>query len=179
MLDPRLDQLLHENSLRSPRPGRLCAAEFRRQADGIWRSGRHEPIWKVQRLLVAVGGGASQIPLRVYTPAAAGERRRSPVVVYLHGSGWVLNTFQAEEDISAEIANKTGCLVVLVEYRLAPENKFPIPLEDCFAALDWLAGKESAGALPRRSGEADRLRRERWRQPCGRTDAAGEGEGWA
>ena len=67
--------------------------------------------------------------------------------MYLHGSGWVLNEFDVEEEICAEIANRAKCIVVSVDYRLAPEHKFPVPLEDCYAATLWVSNEKNAASI--------------------------------
>src|SRR5207245_719975 len=61
--------------------------------------------------------------------------------------GWVLNMFEVEEDICAEIANRAECIVIAVDYRLAPEHKFPVPLEDCYAATLWMTNEKNAASI--------------------------------
>jgi acetyl esterase len=82
---------------------------------------------------VRTGGGS--VPLRILTP------RPNPrgVIAYYHGGGWVLGGIRAFEALGRDIAARTGCAVVLVGYRLAPEYRFPTAVEDSWAALQWIA----------------------------------------
>jgi acetyl esterase len=83
---------------------------------------------------VGVAGGS--ILVRVVEPVAAPRG----VIVYLHGGGFVTGTAANHEPVCRQIAAATGCIVAIPDYRLAPEFRFPIPLEDCLAALTWAAG---------------------------------------
>lgn len=87
--------------------------------------------------------GALEVPIRIYRPAAA--RTALPCLLFIHGGGMVVGSL-AEADLEVQqIVDATGCLAVSVEYRLAPENPFPAPLEDCYAALKWTS--ENAGEI--------------------------------
>jgi len=89
-----------------------------------------------------VPGPAGQIPVRIYTPVGTAP---FPVLVYFHGGGWVIGNLDTHDGICRSLANRVGCLVVSVDYRLAPEHRFPAAPEDCYAATRWLA--EHAGSL--------------------------------
>jgi acetyl esterase len=82
---------------------------------------------------VEIDGPRGEIPLRVYRPDA----ENPPTLVFAHGGGWVLGTLDSADDICRELAARSGCLVVSVDYRLAPEHPFPAGLDDVFAALQW------------------------------------------
>jgi acetyl esterase len=79
------------------------------------------------------------IPIRIYKPQKDGF---FPVVVYYHGGGWAKGNIETDDYICRYIAKGSNSIVVSVGYRLAPENKFPVGLEDCYDALVW-AGKNS------------------------------------
>ncbi len=81
------------------------------------------------------------IPVRVYTPAEGGPGLR-PALVFFHGGGWVLGDIETVDNLCRRLANASGCVVVSVDYRLAPEAKFPAPLEDCFEAV-WQVADEA------------------------------------
>lgn len=83
-----------------------------------------------------IPGPAGDIPVRIYTPAGTAP---FPVLVYFHGGGWVIGNLDTHEGTCRELANGAGCMVVSVDYRLAPENKFPAAAEDCYAATLWVA----------------------------------------
>lgn len=85
-----------------------------------------------------------EIPIRLYFPteeamqAGIVEGNTFPVLLFFHGGGWVTESVETYNRVCARMAQDTGHIVVSVEYRLAPEHKFPIPLEDCYAAAKAL-----------------------------------------
>ena len=84
-------------------------------------------------------GPHGPIPLRLYHPLPAGERRAAPpVLVYYHGGGWVIGDLDTHDTLCRELANGSGCAVVAVDYRMAPEHRFPIAVDDCIAATRWV-----------------------------------------
>lgn len=98
-------------------------------------TGEPQEVKKVDNVKIPVDGG-EEIGLRIYTPEGNGP---FPVLVYYHGGGWVLGDLEVVDPILRSMTNETGALVVSVDYRLAPEYKFPIPAEDCYAATKWVA----------------------------------------
>jgi len=90
----------------------------------------------------------SHIRARVYTPtaAAAGGRKESerPLVIMLHGGGFCIGTLELEEVNCRLFAKEHGCVAVSVEYRKAPENPFPVPVEDAWDAVQWAASNASS-----------------------------------
>ena len=103
-------------------------------------AGEPESIARVENRTVP--GSAGEIPVRIYTPVGTAP---FPVLVYFHGGGWVIGNLDTHDGICRSLANRVGCLVVSVDYRLAPEHTFPAAPEDCYAATRWLA--EHAGSL--------------------------------
>ncbi len=85
----------------------------------------------------SVPGPAGEIPLRVYVP------RRSdtalPALVWYHGGGHTIGTLESYDAVCRRLSLEAGCIVVAVDYRLAPEHRFPAAVDDCFAALRWVA----------------------------------------
>jgi acetyl esterase len=79
---------------------------------------------------------AGPIPLRIYTPVAAGGA--TAAIVYLHGGGFVLGDLDCYDALCRTLANESGARVIAVDYRLAPEHPFPAAVEDCFEALKWI-----------------------------------------
>ncbi len=85
------------------------------------------------RTIPGLGG---DIAVRVYTPAAAvGET--PGVLVWFHGGGWVIGDLETADATCRALANRAGCVVVSVDYRLAPEHRSPAALDDCIAAVSW------------------------------------------
>lgn len=78
------------------------------------------------------------IPVRVYTPRPIEGGELLPVLMWLHGGGFVVGSVQLYDSICRSLAIQSDCIVVSVDYRLAPEHKFPAGVEDCFAVLRWL-----------------------------------------
>ena len=93
-----------------------------------------QEVAKVEDIKIPVDG--SEITLRLYTPEGEGP---FPVIVFFHGGGWVLGDLEIVDPICRSLANSTECLVVSVDYRLAPEYKFPVGIEDCYAATKWVS----------------------------------------
>ncbi|MGE3969060.1 MAG: alpha/beta hydrolase fold domain-containing protein [Dongiaceae bacterium] len=93
---------------------------------------------------LAVAGPEGPIPLRCYRPTAAPAL---PALVYLHGGGYVLGSIATHDRVMRLLAEKSGAAVLGVEYRLAPEHRFPVQLEETAAVLDWLAREGPAQGL--------------------------------
>jgi acetyl esterase/lipase len=92
---------------------------------------------EIDELLVPGPEGAPEVRVRRYRPAdAAGQL---PALVYFHGGGFVVGSLDLYDADCRRIAAEVGAVVVSVDYRLAPEHPFPAPLEDCYAALVWVA----------------------------------------
>ncbi len=85
-------------------------------------------------------GPAGKIPVRVYTPDGEGEK---PGLVYFHGGGFVVCDLDSHDATCRELANGADCVVISVDYRLAPEAKFPAAPEDCYAATQWVSENAS------------------------------------
>lgn len=93
-----------------------------------------EAVANVENLTIP--GPGSQIPLRIYTPQCEGP---FPMLVYFHGGGFVIGDLDTEDNLCRSLANGACCIVVSVDYRLAPEHRFPAAVEDAFAATKWVA----------------------------------------
>jgi acetyl esterase/lipase len=130
-----------------PPLGSASVADTRKAFDGIASFGG--PVQAVARVEERrIPGPAGQIPLRIYTPEARGTL---PVLVYYHGGGWVIGTFDTHDAVCRHLANRSEAIVVSVDYRMAPEHKFPAAAEDCYAATCWVASNAAAlGADPKR-----------------------------
>lgn len=102
--------------------------------------GANEPVQQVRDAKIAGPGG--EIPIRIYTPDVP---KPAPVLIYFHGGGWVLGDLDSHDHVCRSLANLTPCVVASVDYRLAPETKFPAAVEDSYAALEWIAA--NAGEL--------------------------------
>lgn len=91
---------------------------------------------------------AGGVPCRLYRPSA---ERGVPLVVYLHGGGWVVGDLDTHDHICRTIARNAGMAVLSVDYRLAPEHKFPAALDDAQSATEWaFKNADSLGVDPGR-----------------------------
>ncbi|MGO2053332.1 MAG: alpha/beta hydrolase [Glutamicibacter sp.] len=79
--------------------------------------------------------GSVPVPVRIYYPKGAGPL---PALLFFHGGGWSTGSIDTHDRPARRLANSTGCVIVSVGYRLAPEHKFPVPVEDCMAAVRWV-----------------------------------------
>jgi acetyl esterase len=93
------------------------------------------PIGKVQNLTMPGPGG--EIALRSYTPVAA-KGENLPTLVFFHGGGYVIGNLDAIDGLCRMFANDACVRIISVDYRLAPESKFPAAVDDAYAALHWI-----------------------------------------
>src|SRR5712692_5280337 len=84
------------------------------------------PVGHVEDRMIP--GPAGEIPIRIYTPQGSGP---FPVLVFFHGGGWVICNLDTHDPLCRSLANEAGCVVVSVDYQLAPEHKFPAAPQDC------------------------------------------------
>src|SRR6266568_8864044 len=109
-------------------------------------AGTPEPVDQVTSGEVAGPGGA--IALRSYVPGGA---RPMPGLVYFHGGGWARGSLQTHDVLCRALANGGECIVVSVDYRMAPEHTFPAAVDDALAATRWVAEHaQQMGIDPRR-----------------------------
>lgn len=111
--------------------------------------GKPEPVAAVADRRVPQAGEAPDVPVRIYQPSTDGQPR--PALVFYHGGGWVIGTLDTYDSLCHLLANAGDCVVVSVDYRLAPEHCFPAGIEDAYAATAWVAeNAASLGIDPRR-----------------------------
>lgn len=119
----------------APTLGTVSVPETRAAFDGIAAfGGPPVPVAKIENRKIPGPGG--EIPIRIYTPEG---KSPLPVIVYFHGGGWVIGTLETHEPVCRHLAKQAGAVVVSVDYRLAPEHKFPAGPDDCYAATSWVA----------------------------------------
>jgi len=146
-VDPQIQKIL---DLLAPLPPMhtLSVADARarmekRPAEGL----RIAPIAAVEDRVIVRPGGS--LPLRIYTPIGNGP---FPLIVFFHGSGFVVCSLDTHDAMCRNLCGGSGAVVVSVDYRLAPENKFPAATDDCLLATRWVG--ENAVAL---NGDASRI----------------------
>ena len=133
-LDPKVKIFL-ENSSSLPRARSVAVAEFRAGLQDYVKA--REPFHLDLENIsdTSVSGLGGDIPIRIYKPKAAGLL---PAVVYLHGGGFVIGTLDTEDMICQALCNETICVVISVDYRLAPEHPFPAAVDDTYSVLNWV-----------------------------------------
>ena len=97
-----------------------------------------EPVDHVADL--SIDGPGGNLRLRLYRPRCT---KPPPLLVYLHGGGWVIGDLDIQDGLCRALANRTGCALLSVDYRLAPEHPFPAAVEDSWAALEWAAANRA------------------------------------
>ena len=125
----------------SPQQARTAMEAARGVADDPEKVGNVE-----DRLIPGVAGKQT---IRVYAPEGDGP---FPILVYFHGGGWVVGSINTVDTSCRALTNLAGCMVISADYRLAPEDKFPAAVDDCYAAVRWAA--LNAPAL---NGDASRI----------------------
>jgi acetyl esterase len=108
--------------------------EARRLFEAATPAGAGEAVAAVEDRVVP--GPAGEVPVRVYTPDTQGPH---PALVYFHGGGFVIGSIGTHDATCRALTNSARCVVVSVDYRLAPEHPFPAAPEDCYAAASWVA----------------------------------------
>jgi acetyl esterase/lipase len=141
-LDPQAKALLDQMaSMGTPPLQAMSVPEARAFMDSLRAlAGDVETVAHVEDRTVP--GPAGDIPVRLYRPAADGPL---PLLVYFHGGGWVLGgELEVYDGLCRSLANAAGCAVLAVDYRLAPEHKFPAAVDDCYAATSWAVANAAA-----------------------------------
>jgi acetyl esterase len=113
--------------------------EFREQVRGgsLALAPPAEPMHDVRDLRIPGPGG--EVPLRIYTPRALATGETLPLVVHYHGAGWVGGDLDTHDAIARYYATHADAIVIAVDYRLAPEHRFPAAVDDAYAAAEWAA----------------------------------------
>ncbi|BCW87851.1 Carboxylesterase NlhH [Alphaproteobacteria bacterium SO-S41] len=137
MLDATLDAIMKQMAANpTPKLWEVSAPQarsmFLAMRDAFDAKGT--PIGKVDS--VEIPGPGGPLAARIYTPVGL-TGRVTPACVYYHGGGWVIGDLDTHDAICRMLANESGCRIVAVDYRLAPENKFPAAFEDAYAVLVW------------------------------------------
>ncbi len=93
---------------------------------------------------LTIPGPGGPLPLRLYRGLGTSEAAALPALLFLHGGGWVIGDLDSHDGVCRRLANLAACRVIAVDYRLAPEHRFPAAVDDAAAALAWVAGNAAA-----------------------------------
>lgn len=135
-LDPQVKVYLEQMAALGAPPLHTLTPQAVREAIRQWvgMTGAPAPVARVENRTIPGPGG--EIPVRIYWPAGDGP---FPILVFFHGGGWVICDLDTHDPTCRALTNGAGCVMVSVDYRLAPEHKFPAAPEDCYAATAWAA----------------------------------------
>ena len=137
-LDPDA-QILLDAMIKANRPAfeTLTPVQARQQMREI-RALLKQPVPEVAEVRdLAATGPHGDIPVRLYRAKAAKPGDAQPALVFFHGGGWVFGDIETHDNLCRALANSGDCTVLSVDYRLAPEHKFPAAADDCWAAFTW------------------------------------------
>lgn len=133
-LDSQAQFLLEQmEAAGAPPMSALSPEEARLTTDFSALAGIPEEVGKVENRTIPGPGG--EIPVRIYTPEGEGP---FPSLVFYHGGGWVIGDLDTVDVPCRLLTNRANCVVVSVDYRLAPEHKFPAAADDAYAAAKWV-----------------------------------------
>lgn len=143
MLDPDIRRLLDTVFCLPPAAGAPDVVQLRADAESASQllGGAPESVASIRDLHAP--GPAGSIALRIYRPASA-PRAGLPLVLYLHGGGWVVGSLESHDKLCRILANRLDAVIAAVGYRLAPEYAFPAALEDAEAAWAWVCDEARA-----------------------------------
>ncbi|MBB2917076.1 alpha/beta hydrolase [Cupriavidus alkaliphilus] len=131
----------------------MFADELRRTYRALIPSaGTPDPVAEIRTIAIPGEYPVREIPIRIYVPNGSAGVCGLPIVVFVHGGGWVSGDLDTHDVLVRAIANGAGALVLSVDYRLSPEHPFPAGLDDTYATLVWAVG--NAAEI---GGDADRI----------------------
>ena len=141
-LEPEVEAILKQMEEAGAPPIGEMTPEMAREAFAglLPLQGEPEPVRAVENRDVT--GPAGTIPVRIYRPE--GVAARAPALLYIHGGGWVIMDLDSHDPLCRALANAAGCVVASVDYRRAPEARFPAAPDDCYAVLQWMAREGAA-----------------------------------
>ena len=134
-LHPKLRCYLEEMDL-IPEPNKIPSIEeLRIQIENRAVELCQEKIQIAQTQDLEINVSKTTIPIRIYHPSKEGN---FPILVYIHGGGWIFGSINSHDNLCRYLCKKAHCIVVSIGYRLSPEYKYPIPLEDVYESILWI-----------------------------------------
>lgn len=139
MLHPQTRALLNQIEKSGASPTHLMEAEEARVAyreRGLLVQPSPQEV--LSSCDISIARSAGNMALRLYRPMGSHVGQKLAALVYYHGGGWIVGDLDTHDTLCRELANYSGCAIVAVDYRLAPEHTFPAAVQDACEALDWI-----------------------------------------
>lgn len=138
-LDPQIEILLKQWAAEDgPAPDSRTVADNRAAGRAFATlAGDPEPVADVRDTTAAADD--RDIPVRIYRSVTEPDAVPLPVTLFFHGGGWVFGDLDTQDHMARAVAGRSGTIVVSVDYRLAPEHRFPAATDDAYAGLSWVA----------------------------------------
>ncbi|MAT14551.1 MAG: lipase [Planctomyces sp.] len=144
-LDPQADDFLQKyNKLNLPPLSEMTIERLRSMVAPA--TGHLESVSRIENL--EIPGPNGQIRIRIYYPHHGELESPRAAIMYFHGGGWVTGTLDAYDHLCCATCRRSESIVISVDYRCAPENPFPIPLDDAYAATNWAASHLAGWDIP-------------------------------
>ena len=160
-------QLLARSGQTAVEQGSVAEARAGYDAFMLEMGGRPAPIGEIVDR--TIDGPAGRLRVRIYRPPS-GVARLLPAILYFHGGGWVMGGLEGYDLVCRYFCARAGCVLVAIDYRLAPEHKFPAAIDDAVTAFRWLAHDAvGLGIDPARiviAGDFGRRQHRRRRRPA-------------
>jgi acetyl esterase len=135
-LDPQMQAILDQAAAAGGKPFHaMTPVEARQAIDVMFAAFRGNPATVGRVEDRKLPGPAGEVPVRIYSPPGRGP---FGILVYFHGGGWVIGNIETHDSLCRDLTNQAGIVTVSVDYRLAPEHKFPAGPEDCYAVTKWV-----------------------------------------
>lgn len=151
-LTPKITQILnHLETIQPFNPqDSLDGARKFLETMSLQLSGKKESVAMIEELHIPQDN--HQIPIRIYRPKGR-EAQQSSAIIYIHGGWFIAGGYETHDAVVRKLANKTGSVVIFIDYRLAPEHPFPAGLNDCIDGVKWVfENAESLGIDPDKVG---------------------------
>ncbi|MBW0088016.1 alpha/beta hydrolase [Pseudonocardia sp. KRD-184] len=149
-LDPQTQGLLEAMQDQGMKSFEQMSVSEARDAAMAFRGLQAEPAAVAAVHDRTIPGADGELPIRIFVPGGEGPL---PVLTYFHGGGWVIGNLEVADKPCRALAAASGAIVVATQYRMAPETKFPGAVDDCYAALQWVAANAAEfGGDPSRLG---------------------------
>lgn len=139
-LDAQIESVMEQVAALGFPPSHTVSAQEARSNAKARPRGKGPDVHKVED--IKIPSDAGPIPARIYTPS---DETSLPVLVWFHGGGWVVGDLESADATARHLCNESSSVIISIDYRLAPETKFPGASDDCYAATQWVS--ENASSL--------------------------------